>query len=180
MDGIRRLNWGCGEDPPAGWTNSDLNDAPGVDIVCDIRDGLPIEDGWFDYVVSMHALPMIRYPELVPVLVELRRVLKPGGVLRLGLPDVERGIQAFLRGDRDYFLVPDEDARSIGAKLIVQLLWYGYSRTLFVKDSIEEQLGDAGFAEVLHVSYGKTRGPWPEIVELDDREAESLFVEATK
>jgi predicted SAM-dependent methyltransferase len=60
MDGIRRLNWGCGENPPAGWVNSDLVDASGVDIACDIREGLPVDDDWFDYVVSIHALPMIR------------------------------------------------------------------------------------------------------------------------
>ena len=49
---------------------------------------------------------------------ELRRVLKPGGVLRLGLPDAEKGFNAYLRGDLDYFLIPDEHAKSVGAKLI--------------------------------------------------------------
>jgi SAM-dependent methyltransferase len=180
VDGIRRLNWGCGEDPPAGWTNSDLNDAGGVDIVCDIREGLPVEDGWFDYVVSMHALPMIRYPELVPVLVELRRVLKPDGVLRLGLPDVERGIQAFLRGDRDYFLVPDEEVRSLGGKFVVHMLWYGWSVTMFTPDFIEELLAKAGFREISHCRYQQSRFALPGIVDLDNREAESLFVEARK
>ena len=63
----------------------------------------------------------------MPVLTELRRVLKPGGVLRLCLPDLIKGVEAYERGDRDYFLIPDEDARSLGAKLVTQLIWYGYS-----------------------------------------------------
>ncbi len=180
MDGIRRLNWGCGEDPPAGWINSDLNDRPGVDIVCDIRDGLPVEDDWFDYVVSMHALPMIPYPELVPVLGELRRALRPGGVLRLGLPDVERGIQAFLRGDRDYFLVPDDEVRSLGGKFVVHMLWYGWSVTMFTRDFIEELLVKAGFRQIAHCRYQESSFGLPGIVDLDNREAESLFVEAKK
>ena len=84
---VRRLNWGCGEHPDPGWINSDIKDTPGVDVACDIRDGLPLETDSIDYVSSIHALPEIPYGDLVGALGELRRVLKPGGVLRLGLPD---------------------------------------------------------------------------------------------
>ena len=55
-----------------------------------------------DYVVSIHALPEVPYPELVPVLIELRRVLKPGGILRLCLPDLDKGIAAYQRNDSTY------------------------------------------------------------------------------
>jgi predicted SAM-dependent methyltransferase len=111
---------------------------------------------------------------------ELRRVLKPGGVLRLGLPDLDRGIKAYLENDRDYFLVPDEDAKSLGAKLVTQLIWYGYSRTLFTHEFIEEMLLKAGFSRVERCAYRQTSGPHPEIVDLDNREPESLYVEAYK
>ena len=47
---------------------------------------------------------------------ELRRVLKPGGVLRLALPDLDKGIDAYRGGDEDYFLVPDEDAKQRSAR----------------------------------------------------------------
>ncbi len=87
---------------------------------------------------------------------------------------------AYERGDRDYFLVPDEDVKSLGAKLIVQLIWYGYSRTLFTAEFIEEMLYKAGFARVDHCEYQRTQSQFPEITELDNREKESLFVEATK
>lgn len=178
-NGLRRLNWGCGTDPEPGWINSDLKEAPGIELACDIRSGLPLPAGSVDYAVSIHALPELTYPDLVPALAELRRVLRPTGVLRLGLPDLERGIAAYQRGDRDYFLVPDEDATSLGAKLVLQLVWYGYSRTLFTHDFIEEQLVRAGFGRVTKCAYRKTASEFPEIVELDNRESESLFVEAT-
>ena len=119
-------------------------------------------------------------PQLVPVLQELRRTLKPGGVLRLTLPDLDKGIQAYLRGDRDYFLIPDDEVKSLGAKLIVQLLWYGYSRTMFTADFIEEILLKAGFTSVTRCRYKETSSPHAGIVELDNREQESLFVEAVK
>jgi predicted SAM-dependent methyltransferase len=177
---VRRLNWGCGDHFGGGWINSDIKDMPGVDLPCDIRDGLPLETESIDYATSIHALPEIHYDDLVDALVELRRVLKPGGVLRLALPDLDRGIQAYLAGDRDYFLVPDEQAEAIGSKFVTQIIWYGYSRTLFTHDFIEELLWKAGFREVHHCSYRETKSRFPEIVELDIRERESLFVEAVK
>jgi len=133
-----------------------------------------------DYAVSIHALPAIRLPDLVPTLQELRRVLKHQGVLRLGLPDLEKGIEAYLNHDIDYFLVPDEEIVSLGGKLIVQLLWHGYSHSLFTTDFVEELLLKAGFAKVKICQYRETHSTYPEIVTLDNRERESLFVEAVK
>ena len=100
--------------------------------------------------------------------------------LRLALPDLLKGVDAYRRGDRDFFLIPDEDAQSLGAKLITQLVWYGYSRTFFVPDFVEEIALKAGFREVRHVGFKQTTTEHAEITELDNREAESLFVEAVK
>jgi len=175
-----RLNWGCGGEGEPGWINSDVKEGPGIDMPCDIRDGLPLEDGAVDYAVSIHALPEVPYDQQVGVLRELRRVLKPGGVLRLALPDLLKGVDAYRRGDRDYFEVPDEDMASLGGKLALQLVWYGYSRTLFVPEFVEELLRRAEFAAVHHVGFRETASRYPEIVALDNRERESLFVEAVK
>jgi len=177
---IKRLNWGCGNWTPDGWINSDIKDDPGVNLVADISKGLPIESDSLDYAVSIHSLPEVSYPDLVPTLAELRRVLKPGGVLRVALPDLDRGIAAYQRGDKDYFLIPDDEVKSVGAKFIVQMLWYGYTRLLFTHDFIIEMLEKAGFSKAERCSHKVTRSAWPEITDLDNREAESLFVEATK
>jgi predicted SAM-dependent methyltransferase len=178
--GVRRLNWGCGTEPDPGWINSDVKDGPGIDISCDALDGLPLADDSIDYCVSVHALPEIPYPDLVPVLRELRRVLKPGGTLRLCLPDLQRGIRAYESGDADYFKVRPGEVESLGGRFIVHMLWYGYSRTLFTADFAEELLRKAGFESVVECSFKTTASRFPEIVELDNREDESLFVEGTK
>jgi SAM-dependent methyltransferase len=178
--GTKRLNWGCGPNPIRGWINSDQKVGPGIDLSCDIRDGLPLESDSIDYIVSIHAMPEVPYPDLLPVLRELRRVLKPNGTLRLSLPDLDKGIQAYLRQDRDYFLIPDDEVSSVGGKLIVQLIWYGYSRTLFTYDFIEELLHKAGFRSVRPCRYQETSSLHTEIVELDNRERESFFVESIK
>lgn len=177
---MKRLNWGCGGQPAPGWINSDRKSAPGIDISCDIRDGLPLEDASIDYAVSIHALPEVPYADLVPTLRELRRVLKPKGVLRLSLPNLENAVDAYRRGDRGYFLIPDEEMDTIGGKLIAQLVWYGYSRTMFVPQFAEELLHKAHFSEVHHLELGQTTSPFSEIVSLDDRPLESFFVEAVR
>jgi ubiquinone/menaquinone biosynthesis C-methylase UbiE len=177
---IRRLQWGCGNWTPQGWINSDIKARLGVDLPCDITEGLPLDEGTIDYAVSVHALQEIEFSDQLTVLAELRRVLKPGGFLRLVLPDLMKGLRALERGDRDYFLVPDEDAERMGAKFITQIIWYGYSRTLFVPEFIEELLFKAGFCHVAHCRFKQTSSPYEEIVDLDNREAESLFVEASK
>lgn len=177
----RRLNWGCGSDARQGWLNADRSaDLPGVDLPGDLRDGLALPSASVDYVASMHALQMIPYPDLGQALAELRRVLRPGGVLRLGLPDLEKGLAAWQAGDRDYFHVPDSDESTLSGKAIVHLLWYGWSVTLFTAEWIEDLLLRADFTSVQHCGHGETASPFPGIVELDNRPAESLFVEATR
>ena len=176
----QRLNWGCGDSGEPGWINSDIKEGPGVDISCDIRDGLPIETDSLDYVVSIHALPMVSYGELVPVLQELRRTLKPGGVLRLALPDVDKGIRAYLAGDRSHFAVSDEDADSLGGKFILHMLWFGYSVSMFTNEFARELLHRAGFESIRDCGFRETTSDHEGIIELDNREHESLFIEAVK
>jgi predicted SAM-dependent methyltransferase len=168
------------DQPGRGWINSDRNPGQGIDIVRDIRKGLPLEDASIDYISSQHALQEIPFRALVRVLRELRRVLRPGGVLRLGVPDADRAIDAYRSGNSDHFHVPDEDARSLGGKFVVHVLWYSHSRVMFTPDFLEELLERARFSRIDRCAFRETASPFPEIVDLDAREHETLFVEAVK
>jgi hypothetical protein len=175
-----RLNCGCGPRPARGWVNADLKNAPGVDVRCDIRVGLPLADGAIGYAVAMHVLQDLLWADIPFAIAELHRVLQPDGVLRLGLPDLMRALQAYERGDRDYFHIPDTDAESVGGKLVTQIIWYGSVRTPFVFDFIAELLQRAGFQRTTRCAYQQTASRYPDIVELDNRPRETLFVEACK
>jgi len=176
----RRFHFGCGPITPYGWVNCDIDRGAGVDVVADIRQGLPIAAETFDYAVSIHALPEIPFAELGIALSELRRVLKTGGVLRLGLPDLEKAIGAYLDKDIDYFMIPDDVVRTLSGKMIAQLLWYGRSRCMFTLEFITELLVGAGYRDIRSCAFRQTASPFPGIIELDDRPLESFFVEATK
>jgi SAM-dependent methyltransferase len=175
---FRRLNWGCGDVTPADWINSDIESGPGIDICCDILGGLPLDDDSIDYISSQHALPALDIWDQVDALSELRRVLKPGGVLRLCLPDLDLAIAAYQSGRVEDLLVWDWS--TISGNFITQIMWHGYVRTPFTYEFAEELLWEAGFAEVRRVGYLQTASSYPEIVELDSREVESFYVEAFK
>jgi predicted SAM-dependent methyltransferase len=160
--------------------NSDIQAGPGVDVVADICAGLPLPDDSFDYIVSIHTLPELSYADQDRALLELRRVLRPGGVLRLSLPDLDKALRAYATKDIDYFLIPDEQVQSLSGKMIVQLLWYGRSRCLFTQEFMGELLLRCGYQSIQFCPYRQTLSPFPGIIELDDRELESFFVEARK
>jgi predicted SAM-dependent methyltransferase len=79
--------------------NVDHRPAPGVAVCAAARDGLPLAPASIDYAVAMHVLQDLPYDEIALALRELRRVIVPGGVLRVGVPDLDRAIAAYLRGD---------------------------------------------------------------------------------
>jgi hypothetical protein len=63
-----RLHWGCGERAAPGWLNVDRRALDGVDIVSEIREGLPLGPASCDYAVSIHALQDLAYLDVVPAL----------------------------------------------------------------------------------------------------------------
>ena len=163
-----------------GWLNCDLQDLPGVNLRCDLRRGIPLCADCADYIAAIHVLQDLDYFAFDPALGELRRVLKPGGILRLGLPDLDRALHAYTSGDARYFHVPDEHARSLGAKLVTQLIWYGSVRTPCNFDFVHEALARTGFRDIRRCAFGQSPSRWAALAGLDNRERESLFVEAAK
>ena len=175
---VRRLHWGCGRVTPVTWINADLADLPGIDVRCDVVAGLPFQDDSIDCITSQHALQDVELYDQWAALGEQRRVLRPGGVLRLCLPDLDRAILAYQTGRRDYFY--SNDWQTISGDFIAQVLGWGRAKTLYTYELAEELVLGAGFRSCQRVSYRQTVSPYPEIVVLDDRQNESLFLEAFK
>jgi predicted SAM-dependent methyltransferase len=151
---------------------------PGVDVRFDWKRGLPFAAASLDCIAAIHVLQDLPWPDIAPALGELNRVLRPGGVVRLGVPDLDRALSAYCAQDAAYFFVPDSDARSAGAKLITQIVWYGSVRTPCVFEFVAEWLEKAGFVDITRRRFGESR--LQELAGLDNRERETLFVEAVK
>ena len=180
MRDVRRLNVGCGSCARPGWINADRSAGDGIDVIGDLTSGLPLESDSLDYIVAIHVLQDVPYPDIPAALRELKRLLVPGGWLRLGLPDLDKALRAYLGGDHAYFYVPDADAQHIGTKLVTQIVWYGSVRTPFTFACIEEFLTRQAFHRIVGCNFGETGSPFPDITALDNRPRESFFVEAVK
>lgn len=90
------LNIGCGRRAHPDWANLDcVASAPGV-IVHDARKGLPFSDATFDVVYHSHILEHFRHDEAPAFLRECHRVLRPGGILRVAVPDLEQICRLYL------------------------------------------------------------------------------------
>ena len=174
---MRRLQWGCGPKLPAGWVNSDRDDH-GQNHVGDIRDGLPFDDHTFGYIVSHHALQMLAWPELGPALAELHRVARPGGWLRLSVPDLLAAVYAYETGDADHYQIDDANEKTIDGKLCLYVSQAGATRSVFTAPWLEELCVRAGWVNPHRAGFGVTASPYPDITSLDSRPAESIFVEA--
>jgi len=90
------LNLGCGTRLHPGWTNLDFEAAaPGV-VAHDLRRGIPYPDDTFEAVYHSHVLEHFPRDGARRLLEECRRVLRPGGVLRVVVPDLEDLAAAYL------------------------------------------------------------------------------------
>jgi predicted SAM-dependent methyltransferase len=66
--------------------------------------GLPFGTGSARYIFVSHLLEHLFFPrDVKPFLAELRRVLAPGGVVRIVVPDIEQCIEAYVNNDRNFF-----------------------------------------------------------------------------
>ena len=84
---VRKLNLGCGGNRIPGWENHDVE--------VDISKPLPFGESSFDFILAEHVLEHIHVQEGYRFLEEAYRTLKPGGVLRLCVPGVDRIFQGY-------------------------------------------------------------------------------------
>lgn len=94
---MKYLNLGCGYRYHPAWINIDfVSTGPGV-IAHDLRKGIPYPDNYFDVVYHSHVLEHFPKHEATGFIGECYRVLKPGGILRVAVPDLERIVREYLQ-----------------------------------------------------------------------------------
>lgn len=193
-----KLHLGSGGHDLPGWLNVDVHPAP---LSLNLDWGLPLADGSVRYVFLSHLFEHLFYPQqAVRLLAELQRVLAPGGVLRIIVPDVEQAIAAYVGNDRTFFESRRETWKGWpegGSRLEDFLAYAGagpepgllFESHKFGYDfeTLSLALQRAGFADVRRCGY--QRSPHPELRHDDASEVAgatygdrhySLFVEAEK
>jgi len=95
-----KLHFGCGSNIKAGYINIDLDKK--ADLRLDLREPIPFPTNSCSMVYSEHFLEHLGYPdEAIFFLSECSRILRPGGLFSVGVPDTEWPIRAYA-GDPYY------------------------------------------------------------------------------
>jgi predicted SAM-dependent methyltransferase len=85
---VRKLHLGAGPARLEGWLDTDLA-PPSADVAfLDATKPFPVPDATFDYVYSEHMIEHLCWDEGRFMLAECRRVLRPGGTVRIATPDL--------------------------------------------------------------------------------------------
>lgn len=96
---IIKLHLGCGGRVFSGWLNGDINLRS--DCYVDVTKKLPFKDGSADFIYSEHLVEHLEYPQAKEFLKECYRVLKPNGILRTAMPDLDFFIKGCLPENQD-------------------------------------------------------------------------------
>lgn len=102
-----KLNVGCGTDYKPGWINIDNNSDCNIqklDLHWDLRFYLPFPSESVDFIFNEHFLEHLSVEDGKAAISEFLRVLKPGGVLRIAMPNFAETMAAY--GDKNWKEAP--------------------------------------------------------------------------
>jgi predicted SAM-dependent methyltransferase len=186
------VNIGCGSSGKPGWINTDIDPHPGVNCFWDCRKSLPFPDNSVKWIFTEHFVEHLDYTEEIPyILTDCYRVLEPGGVIRIIVPDAEKYLRGYCCGDWDELarvrpLGPGLSDVHFGSKYntkieLVNVVFRQYFEHKFAWDheTMEFVLRRFGFSRVYHQSFGQSLAEGLAI-DRSERASESLYVEGVK
>lgn len=139
-------------------------------VFAQLEGRLPFLDNQADFIYSSHVLEHFFYDDAILLLREIHRVLKPGGVTRVCVPDLDYAMSLYQAGDTrealDFFFTQSRTG------------YYRQHRYMYNFDILAETLAQCGFVNVTRRGY--QQGETPDLDILDNRPEETLYVEATK
>jgi predicted SAM-dependent methyltransferase len=147
----------------------------------DVRRRIAFPDASVSYIYSSHTFEHFTYEESLAVSIECYRVLRPGGIMRVVVPDLEIIVRQYLANSTD----PKASHRFIGRLLLLSgirdVLHPGaHHRQMFDRKSLPYMLKEAGFLSPEVSGFKNSRIPDIQDIELESRRAESLYVECER
>ena len=165
-----KVHVGCGAGHLPDWINIDVWPAP---LSLNVLWGLPFEDGSVRFAYLSHLLEHLFYPRDVSfVLGDLRRVLAPGGVVRIVVPDIAQAIEAYSHDDDSFFASRRETWKGWPSDMprLAEVLMYAgvgidpgwqFEAHKFAYDfsTLAQALERAGFIEIVRSEFQASEHP---------------------
>lgn len=148
---VIKLHLGCGVKQLPGWVHVDALPYAHLDHVGPVQNLDFAQDESVDLIYACHVLEHFGRNEYRDVLLEWRRVLKPGGVLRLAVPDFAACAALYVEGRLSGGITD-----IMGLVMGGQRDEYDYHKVLFDEPSLTEALLDVGFRKVRRWDWQST------------------------
>ena len=146
-----RIHLGCGKRNFPGWVNVDLSDYDHIHHRASIDRLVMFDDCCAELIYASHAFEYFDRAQGIQVLKEWRRVLRPGGVLRIAVPDFEALIELYRKNSKlDQILGPLFGRMEVNAGSGSVFLFH---KTVYDFASLSRMLVEAGFMDVRHWNW---------------------------
>ncbi len=182
-NGKRYLNVACGDNAHPDFINLDYQWRPGIELCWDITKGIPFPARSVEGIFIEHCLEHLTYSQCCGVLKEFRRVLQPGGVVRIVVPDAELYLDLYQQSKEGKFIefpyVSQQDLQNgITPMMAVNRVFRDHGH-LFAYDAktLEMMLRNTGFVDIRKESF-RTGRDENLMIDSEERKMESLYVEA--
>lgn len=143
-----KLHLGCGSKYIEGYVHIDLIEYEHIDYISSVDNLFMFQDNSVDLIYSAHVLEHFKKSQVPNVLKEWYRVLRPGGLLRLAVPDFEKLVEVYLKY---------KDLKLITGPLYGRQNYeYNIHYTTFDYFSLYNCLQDAGFKKVKRYDWKET------------------------
>lgn len=176
-----KLHLACGPHLVDGWDNLDILKNKGI-IYHDLRKKLPYKDGTVDAIFHEHFIEHLTKTEAEFFLAECHRVLKPGGIMRVGWPDLKRLLRAYFLKKKAYinYVFPFLEFHRYGRdwdELFSDCIFGWEHRYAYTSSHLQKVILSAGFDEVKVMKAGVSDFN----IALDfRRDPATTYLEATK
>jgi predicted SAM-dependent methyltransferase len=84
------LNLGCGQRYRNDWVNLDFVSSDKNVLACNLNNGIPYPNDYFEVIYHSHVLEHFTKKNAEKFIMECYRVLAPGGIIRVSVPDLEQ------------------------------------------------------------------------------------------
>jgi len=148
---IKYVNIGCGKIFHSDWINIDLIKSSNI-INHNIKNGLPFANDEIEIIYHSHVLEHLSKSDAENFIKECYRILKPGGIIRIVVPDLEEICQEYLENLGNSYKTQDKN----------YLKKYNWNKLEMLDQIVRQKyggnMGKDLFNDSLDIEYAKKRG----------------------
>ena len=149
----------------------------------DVTKRIPLPDASVEIIYSSHMLEHLDKGEVDKFLIEVKRILIKGGILRLAIPDLEKLIDSYvINRNADDFMeslnICKPRPKLLRDKIRLLVAGSRHHQWLYDTNSLTKLLLENGFCQVNSLVIGKTLIPNPGELNLHEDAGASMYIEA--